>query len=206
MAEHPAASPGRAPASELDVLLATKVYVPSPQPGFVYRPRLVQVLDEGLSRRLMLVCAPAGFGKTALLADWVQRSRRPVTWLSLDASDNDPARFWPHVVAALERACPGIADRVRPLLGHAAPPSFEGVVTAVINELTSQLEDGEVLLVLDDYHVIDAQPVHASLEFLVEHLPLGLHLVLASRSDPPLPLARLRLAGNSESSALTNCA
>ena len=144
MAEHPAASPGRAPDSELDVLLATKVYVPSPQPGFVYRPRLVQVLDEGLSRRLMLVCAPAGFGKTALLADWVQRSRRPVTWLSLDASDNDPARFWRHAFAALDLAEPGIGARVAPLLSLSEPPQSEVLVTALINELAQRREPGQV--------------------------------------------------------------
>jgi hypothetical protein len=90
---------------------------------------------------------------------------------------------------------PGIAERVGPLLGPPAPASFEGLVTALINDLAAQPGDGEVLLVLDDYHLIDAQPVHASLAFLLEHLPPGLHLVLASRADPPLPLARLRAGG-----------
>ena len=117
-----------------------------------------------------------------------------MAWLSLDAGDNDPARFWRHVVAALDRARPGIAERVGPLLGPPAPPSFEGLVTALINELAAQPGEDEVLLVLDDYHLIDAQPVHASLAFLLEHRPPGLRLVLASRSDPPLPLARLRAA------------
>ena len=114
-----------------------------------------------------------------------------MAWLSLDAADNDPVRLWRHVVAALDRARPGIAERVGPLLGPPAPASFEGLVTALINDLAAQRGDGEVLLVLDDYHLIDAQPVHASLAFLLEHLPPGLHLVLASRADPPLPLARL---------------
>ena len=104
-------------------------------------------------------------------------------------------RFWRHVVAALDRARPGIGERVGPLLGPPAPPSFEGLVTALINELAAQPGEDEMLLVLDDYHLIDAQPVHASLAFLLEHLPPGLHLVLASRSDPPLPLARLRARG-----------
>ena len=152
-------------------------------------------LDEGLARGLILVCAPAGFGKTALLADWARRGKRPVAWLSLDAADNDPARFWRHAVAALDRVRPGIGERVGPLLGPPAPPSFEGLVTALINELAARPGDDEVLLVLDDYHLIDAQPVHESLVFLLEHLPPGLHLVLASRSDPPLPLARLRARG-----------
>ncbi len=195
MAEPPAAAgPGTA-AAERDVLLATKLHVPGSRPGFVPRPRLVQALGEGLARRLILVCAPAGSGKTALLADWARSGDRPVAWLSLDAGDNDPVRFWRHTVAALDQARPGIGKRVGPLLGPPAPASFEGLVTALINELAAQPGDGEVLLVLDDYHLIDARQVHASLGFLLEHLPPGLHLVLASRADPPLPLARLRAGG-----------
>src|SRR6266568_4567831 len=107
----------RLPVSEQDALLATKLHVPRPQPGFVPRPRLVEALGEGLARGLVVVCAPAGFGKTALLADWAGSARRAVAWLSLDTADNDPARFWRHVVAALDRACPGIAERAGPLLG-----------------------------------------------------------------------------------------
>jgi LuxR family maltose regulon positive regulatory protein len=181
--------------SERDVLLATKLHVPRPQPGFVPRPRLAAALDEGLARQLVLVCAPAGSGKTVLLADWAGRDGRLVAWLSLDAADNDPARFWRHVVAALDRVRPGIAERAGPLLGPPAPPSFEGLVTALVNELAAQPGEDEVLLVVDDYHLIEAQPVHASLEFLVEHLPPGLDLVVASRADPPLPLPRLRAGG-----------
>jgi LuxR family maltose regulon positive regulatory protein len=115
-----------------------------------------------------------------------------VAWLSLDAGDNDPARFWRHAVAALDRARPGMAERAGPLLGPPTPASFEGLVTALINELADRPGDDELLLVLDDYHLIDTRQVHDSLLFLLEHLPPGVHLVLASRSDPPLPLARLR--------------
>ena len=194
MAEPQAAPPSAAAAAEQDVLLATKLHVPAARPGFVARPRLVGALGEGLARGLVLVCAPAGFGKTALLADWARSGDRPVAWLSLDAGDDDPVRFWRHVVAALDRARPGIGERVGPLLGP-PPPSFEGLVTALINELAAQPGEDEVLLVLDDYHLVDAQPVHASLAFLLEHLPPGLRLVLASRSDPPLPLPRLRAGG-----------
>ena len=193
MAELPAVTPGWvAAASERDVLLATKLHVPQPQRGSVGRARLVAALEGGLADRLILVCAPAGAGKTVLLADWARSSRRPVAWLSLDEADNDPARFWRHMVAALDRARPGVAERVAPLFGPPAPSSFDGLVTAVINELAAQADDKEVMLILDDYHLIDAQPVHESLAFLLEHLPRGLHLVLASRIDPPLPLARLR--------------
>ena len=195
MAEPPAATPVGVAASERDVLLATKLDAPRPQPGFVARPRLVETLDQGLARRLILVCGPAGFGKTALLADWTRRGKRPVAWVSLDAGDNDPARFWRHVVAALDRACPGIGERADPLLGPPAPSSFDGLVSALINELAARPDDPQVLLVLDDYHLIDTRLVHSPLEFLLEHLPPRVHLVLVGRSDPPLPLARLRASG-----------
>src|SRR5215475_6136184 len=181
-------------ARERDVLLAAKLHVPRPPPGFVARPQLAGRLDAGLSGRLILVCAPAGSGKTALLAAWASGGQWPVAWLSLDEGDNDPARFWRHVAAALERSRPGISGRIGPLLGS-APQSFEGVVTALVNELADRPPAGRALLVLDDYHLIGAQQVHASVQFLLGHLPPGLHLVLATRSDPPLRLSRLRARG-----------
>jgi LuxR family transcriptional regulator, maltose regulon positive regulatory protein len=182
--------------SERDVLLATKLNVPGVRPDLVPRPRLAQRLDEGQRQGLVLACAPAGYGKTVLLADWVRRGRHPVAWLSLDAGDNDPARFWRHAVAALDRVRPGISERIGPLLGPPAPSSFEPVVTALINEVAGQPAANEaLLLVLDDYHVISSPLVHASLGFLLEHRPPGLHLALTSRSDPPLALARLRARG-----------
>ena len=194
MAEPPFAAPSEV-ASERDVLLATKLHVPRPRLDLVPRPRLAERLDEGLARGLVLVCAPAGYGKTVLLADWARRSQQPVAWLSLDVGDNDPARFWRHGVAALDQARPGLAGRVGPLLGPPAPSSYEGLVTALINELAAGPDADQALLVLDDYHLIDSEAVHASLGFLLEHRPPGLHLVLASRSDPPLALARLRGRG-----------
>ena len=195
MADPPAAAPAGAAMSGQDALLATKLHVPRPQPGFVPRPRLVQALSQGLARGRVLICAPAGFGKTSLLADWARSGGRPVAWLGLDAGDNDPARFWRYVVAALDQAQPGIAERLGPLLGPPAPRSFEGLVTALINELAAQPGQDEVLLVLDDYHLIDSEPVHESVAFLLENLPPGLLLVLSGRADPPLPLARLRARG-----------
>ena len=195
MAEPPAAAPAEMSAPRGDVLLATKLHMPAPRPGLVPRPRLRSQLDAGLGRGLVLVCAPAGYGKTVLLADWARCGQRPVAWLSLDAGDNDPARFWRHTVAALDRVCPGIGERVGPLLGPPTPLSFEGPVTALVNDLAARPGDGEVLLVLDDYHLIDSQTVHASVGFLLEHRPPGLRLVVASRSDPPLALARLRARG-----------
>ena len=182
--------------SERDVLLATKLNVPGVRPDLVPRPRLAQRLDEGRGRGLVLACAPAGYGKTVLLAEWVRRGRRPVAWLSLDAGDNDPARFWRHCVAALDRVRPGISERLGPLLGPPPPPSFEPLVTALINEVAGLPEaDEALLLVLDDYHLISSRLVHESLGFLLAHRPAGLQLALTSRSDPPLGLARLRALG-----------
>jgi len=149
MAEPPVGHPP-ASADGLDGVLATKLYLPRPQQGFVPRPRLVERLEEALARGLVVVCAPAGFGKTVLLADWARQQRRPVAWLSLDPGDNDPTRFWRHVVAALDRTRPGLAERLAPLLGPPAPASFEGLVTALINRLASQQGDGEALLILYD--------------------------------------------------------
>ena len=191
----PSVTPPSEVASERDLLLATKLNVPGPRAGFVPRPRLARRLDEGADRGLVLVCAPAGSGKTALLAGWARSGDRPVAWLSLDAGDNDPARFWQHAVAALDRARPGIAERVGALLGPPAPASFEGLLTALINDLAVPPGQDELLLVLDDYHLTDAQQVHEPLAFLLEQLPPGVHLELASRADPPLPLARLRAGG-----------
>jgi LuxR family transcriptional regulator, maltose regulon positive regulatory protein len=176
-------------------LLATKLHVPRPPPGFVPRPRLVQALGEGLARGRVLVCAPAGFGKTALLADWSQSGGRPVAWLGLDGGDSDPARFWRYAVAALDQARPGLAARVGPLLGPPPPRSFGAMVTALINELAADPGPDEVLLVLDDYHLVDSGPVHESVAFLLENLPPGLRVVVSGRADPPLPLARLRARG-----------
>ena len=190
------AAAAEAATSERDVLLATKLNVPGLRADLVPRPRLAQRLDEGRGRGLVLACAPAGYGKTVLLAEWVRRGRHRVAWLSLDAGDNDPARFWRHAAAALDRARPGISERMGPLLGPPAPPSFEPLVTALINEVAGQPDaDEALLLVLDDYHVISSSLVHESLGFLLEHQPPGLQLALTSRSDPPLALARLRARG-----------
>src|SRR5713101_7193111 len=191
MADPSVAASAGAAMSGQDVLLATKLHVPRPQPGFVPRRRLVQALGEGLARGRVLVCAPTGSGKTALLADWARGGGRPVAWLGLDGGDSDPARFWRYAVAALDRARPGLAGRVGPL----PPPSFEGLVTALINELAADPGGDEVLLVLDDYHLVDSGPVHESVAFLLENLPPGLRVVVSGRADPPLPLARLRARG-----------
>jgi LuxR family transcriptional regulator, maltose regulon positive regulatory protein len=180
-----------------DALLATKLYVPRQPPGSVARPRLTARLDEGQERRVVLVCAPAGSGKTALLAAWAGVGPRPVAWLSLDDGDSDPARFWRHVAAALERVRPGIGGRVGAALGPPPARWSETVVTALINELAVGPGTGQALLVLDDYHLVGSEQVHAALGLFIERLPPGLRLVLATRSDPPhqLRLGRLRARG-----------
>jgi LuxR family maltose regulon positive regulatory protein len=174
-----------------NVLLATKLHVPGPQPGFAPRRRLVEALGEGLARGRVLVCAPAGFGKTALLADWARGGGQSVAWLGLDSGDSDPARFWRYAVAALDRARPGLARRV----GPPPPGSSDGLVMALVNELAADPSPDEVLLVLDDYHLVDSPPVHESVAFMLENLPPGLRVVVSGRADPPLPLARLRARG-----------
>ena len=195
MADPPAAALAGVAMSGPGVLLATKLHMSRPPPGFVPRQRLVEALGDGLVRGRVLVSAPAGFGKTALLADWARGGGRPVAWLGMDDGDSDPARFWRYAVAALDRARPGLAGRVSPLLGPPPPRSFEGLVTVLINELAADPGPDEVLLVLDDYHLIDSEPVHESVAFLLENLPPGLRIVVSGRADPPLPLARLRARG-----------
>jgi LuxR family maltose regulon positive regulatory protein len=183
--------------------LKTKLYVPPLRENLVSRPRLVERLNEGLrwGRKLTLVSAPAGYGKTTLLSAWVRQVEPPmrVAWLSLDERDNDPLRFWAYVVAALQAVRAGIGDAALAMLHSAQPPPIEAVLTALINEIaagpapSSPPPAGCVLaLVLDDYHLVESQAIHNTLTFLLDHLPAQLHLVIASRSDPPLPLGRLR--------------
>jgi LuxR family maltose regulon positive regulatory protein len=183
----------QAAARERDELLATKLSLPRTRPDRLARSRLIQQLNEGMARELLLVCTPAGFGKTTLVADWAASASRPVAWLSLDPEDNDPARFWRYVVAALDRACEGLAEQVLPLLNLPSVMSAQGVVTALVNQLQAAPE--ELALVLDDYHLIESESIHDAIAFLLGHLPLRLHVVISSRTDPPLPLARLRARG-----------
>jgi LuxR family maltose regulon positive regulatory protein len=176
-------------------ILATKLYIPPSRRSLVLRPRLVERLNEGLAagHRLTLVSAPAGFGKTTLVSDWVAGCGRPVAWLSLDEGDSEPSRFLTYLIAALQTVAPGIGDGLLAVLGSPQPPPPESTLTALLNELTTIPSD--VVLVLDDYHVLDAQPVDDALAFLVAHLPPQVHLVIATREDPALPLARLRARG-----------
>ncbi len=176
-------------------ILATKLYIPPPRPKIVLRPRLIERLNEALHLKLTLISAPAGFGKTTLVSEWVAGCERlepkvRAAWLSLDEGDNDPARFLAYLVAALQTIAANIGTGVLGTLQAPQPPPIESILTVLLNEI-SALPDNFVL-VLDDYHVIDAKPVDHALTFLVEHLPPQIHLVIATREDPDLPLARLR--------------
>jgi LuxR family transcriptional regulator, maltose regulon positive regulatory protein len=186
-------SPDDIAAGERDDLLATKLNIPRTRPDHLGRSRLIQRLDQGMAREMVLVCTPAGFGKTTLLADWAANAKWPVAWLSLDPEDNDPTRFWRYVAAALDRAHEGLVEHLLPLLTPPGVVSSQGTVTALVNQL--QASPDELALVLDDYHLLGSQPIHDGVAFLLGHLPPQLHVVLTSRSDPPLPLARLRARG-----------
>ena len=180
-------------------LLETKFYVPRLRRGLVSRLRLSERLDCGTASKLMLVSAPAGFGKTTLLTAWLAAGpaapadRRLAAWLSLDRGDNDPASFWAYVIAALRTVASGIGESALALLRAPQPPPVEAVLTALLNDLAAIA--GDIVLVLDDYHLIDVREVQDGMAFLLDHLPPGLHVVIASRADPALPLARLRARG-----------
>jgi LuxR family maltose regulon positive regulatory protein len=192
-------------------ILATKLYIPAPRPSSVLRPRLTDQLNEGRHCKLTLISAPAGFGKTTLLGEWLaslssefpepqptQNSKLKtqnlqVAWLSLDEADADLARFLAYLVAALQTIAPTIGASLSGVLQSPQPPPPEVVLTALLNDIAAI--PGHCLLVLDDYHVLDSQPIDAALSFLLAHLPPQMHLVIATREDPQLPLARLRARG-----------
>jgi LuxR family maltose regulon positive regulatory protein len=172
-------------------LLKAKLYVPQSRPALVSRPRLIHRLNEGIhsARKLTLISGPAGFGKTTLLGGWVRQADRPVAWLSLDEGDGDPVRFWAYLTAALGR-----------LPGFASSPDLDGTTAPTEHDL-AQLLNGlgrlptPAALVLDDYHLVADPVVHEHVTYLLAHLPPALHLIIATRADPPLPIARLRAQG-----------
>ncbi len=194
-------------------ILATKLYAPPPRPvaTIVPRSRLIKRLNEGLKRvpGLVLISAPAGFGKTTLIADWglriseitgPQSARRnpKLCWLSLDEGDNDLTRFLTYFIAALQQLDPRIGQTTRGLLQSPQPPRVETLMTPLVNDISSAFANGRCVFVLDDYHFIDAKVIDDALTFLLDHLPPppgGLQLVIATRDDPHLPLARLRVQG-----------
>ena len=182
-------------------ILATKLYIPLPRPKVVPRPRLIERLNEGFSsgRKLTLVSAPAGSGKTTLVSEWLSgrggvTPPLPVAWLSLDAGDNDPTCFLAYLVAALQTVAANIGAGVLGALQSPQPPPAKSILTTLLNEITTVPDN--FFFVLDDYHIIDSKAVDDVLTFLLEHLPPQMHLVIATREDPHLPLARLRARGH----------
>ena len=193
-------------------ILTTKLYMPLPRPNAVLRSRLIARLNAGMHRKLTLIAAPAGFGKTTVISTWlaartedrgmrtetVSSSLSPqssalstrVAWLALDEADNDPIRFLTYLVATLQRVAADIGAGVFGMLQSAQPPPTELILTALLNDITTLSDD--VVLVLDDYHVIDTTSVDTAITFLLEHLPPNMHLVITTREEPALPLARLR--------------
>jgi LuxR family transcriptional regulator, maltose regulon positive regulatory protein len=171
-------------------LLATKLYLPPPRANAVLRPRLMEQLNEGLRRKLTLVSAPAGFGKTTLVSEWLAGSDKATAWLSLDASDSDPKRFLTYFITALQTFDKTLGKGLLVLLESPQPPPTEALLTTLLNDITAL--SNNVVFVLDDYHLIDAKAVDTMLGFLLEHLPPQMHLVITTREDPQLPLARLR--------------
>ena len=176
-------------------ILAAKLYIPPHRPKVILRSHLIERLNEGLlsGSKLTLISAPAGFGKTTLVSEWLASCERRVAWLSLDEGDNDASRFLAYLVAALQTILANIGEGVLRVLQSPQPPPTEALLTALLNEIAT-IPDIFVL-VLDDYHVIDSKPVDEALTFLLEHLPPQMHLVIATREDPQLPLARLRARG-----------
>ncbi|MEZ4656657.1 MAG: LuxR C-terminal-related transcriptional regulator [Caldilineaceae bacterium] len=198
-------------------ILATKLYIPPPRPNLVRRPRLIEQLNAGLHGKLTLISAPAGFGKTTLISEWIENLRSTiydlradsaeenafvnrksnivhhVAWLSLDEGDSDPPRFVAYLVAALQTVAPTLGESVMGALQAPRPPAIDELMTTLINEMAAA--PNHILLVLDDYHLLDAKAIDEGLAFLIEHLPPQLHLVITTREDPNLPLTRLRARG-----------
>ena len=173
--------------------LSTKLYIPPTQPQTVLRPRLVERLNEGLlsGSKLTLISAPAGFGKTTLLSSWLAGCGRPVAWLSLDEGDNDPVRFLIYLVSALQTLRPQVGEAALQILQSPQPPPIEAILTILLNEIAAIPDN--FIFILDDYHLVDDRAIDNALTFLLEHLPPKMHLVITTREDPNLPLARLRV-------------
>ena len=179
-----------------DQLLTTKLHIPQTHANLVWRPRLNRQIDDGMTRPLTLISAPAGFGKTTLISEWRTSATGqpvPLAWLSLESDDNDPVRFWTYVIAALQTLPIQLDPTLRELLRSPQPPPLTEILTLLINNLATQ--EIPCALVLDDYHLIESSAIHTSLNFLLAHLPRPLHLVILTRVDPPLTLAKLRARG-----------
>jgi LuxR family transcriptional regulator, maltose regulon positive regulatory protein len=179
--------------AERDPLLVTKLQLPPAPPDLIARPQVTDLLNPIPGQRVTLLCAPTGFGKTTALREWAARTTQSVAWVSLDRGDNDPARFWSYVIAAIQVWSPDAGTQARALARMPEQPPLEYIVTALINAVAAGEDD--ISLVLDDYEVITNAHVHLSLRYLLDHLPSRLHVLIASRVDPPLSFGRLRALG-----------
>ena len=171
-------------------ILRTKLLVPVTRTNFVQRLRLVEQLNSGVDKKITLISAPAGFGKTTLLSEWISTSSPSVTWLSLDADDNDPIQFWEYFIASLQGLNPDLGANALALLHSPQTPPIKSILTDLINDLIAFAD--RFVSVLDDYHFIDSQPIHEAMTFLIDHLPNNMNLIITTREDPDLPIARLR--------------
>jgi LuxR family transcriptional regulator, maltose regulon positive regulatory protein len=174
--------------------LTTKLLIPGPRPVFVERPHLYERLDQCIEYRILLVAAPAGSGKTSLLSQWSRQCKWPMAWVALDAADNDPTHFWSYLVSALDRLGLPAAQNLLPLLHAPQPQTTEFIVSALVNLVASW--PSHLVLVLDDYHWIENESIHTGMAYLLDYLPPNLHLIVTSRTDPPLPLGRWRAQGH----------
>jgi LuxR family maltose regulon positive regulatory protein len=174
----------------MDQLLSTKLYIPQSRPEIVPRPRLIKRMNEGLQRKLTLISAPAGFGKTTLLSQWVGNIEHPVAWVSLDRGDNEQGRFLVYLIAALQTIDSELGKTAQAMLRSPQTPAIEPALTALINEITGFPHS--FVLILDDYHLVEDQAIQEIIKFLITHMPPEMHLIISSRSDPFLPLSKLR--------------
>jgi LuxR family maltose regulon positive regulatory protein len=177
-------------------LISTKIHAPRLRPGLVSRPHLIERLKAGLQCPLTLISAPAGYGKTTLIAVLANYADLPVAWLSLDEGDNDPVRFWTHFISSLQTKLPQLGNTVVQTLKSLEVPDVQSCLTQLINEIVSSEPSIQpCILILDDYHLIEEKTIHKDLSFIIEHLPWQLRIVISTRADPPFPLARMRARG-----------
>ncbi|MDX1416399.1 MAG: LuxR C-terminal-related transcriptional regulator [Candidatus Promineifilaceae bacterium] len=177
--------------TKVEQLLTTKLNIPPTRPQLVFRSRLIARLNEGLNRKLTLISAPAGYGKTTLVVEWLRQRDQPFAWLTLDGGDNDLVRFLDYLVASWQKVYPNIGQTAQAILEAPQAAATEQVFTCLINEIAEK----PLFFVLDDYHVIEESTIHEALTYLLDHMPLQLHLVITTRADPPLPIPRLRGRG-----------
>ncbi|MCB8987854.1 MAG: hypothetical protein H6661_08920 [Ardenticatenaceae bacterium] len=173
-----------------DLLLQTKLHIPRLRPLLVPRPHLITKLNQGLYGKILLLSAPAGSGKTTLLSQFAAQLRTPVAWLSLDEADDDPGQFWTYLITSCQSILDGVGEAALALLNESHSLPSLTIPTILINDVVSQ--DQALVLVLDDYHLVQNPAVHESVSFLLDHLPQNLHVVVSTRVDPPWPLARYR--------------